>query len=623
MQTPDTPNTEPTLFDMNQYMSAMAKSNRGHKDLISESEPITFAIDQKNAGALWAIQNEIANMSIYGLMAKADEYVQKDVIPQQLAKWRAGLWAKGFKISHPHKKIQTLYNDFAREWKLGALVNEGMLNLSVMNNACLIWHIKTTGKLQYIRFYNPSMTRIDQLQYSLWCKPDAEFTKDVTASNDLEIKSYLKEQPAGSDTQRWIDAVRKPKPNPKYSGFVQLVNKDKATDQDYWQIIPGDGGVSQTSYSPVSMQSIFSDIELLRLLIQGDWATAWMIKNMIVLVKCGESITAGPLAGSKSNYATGKDIKALKEHFQKVGKAQMLYGNHTITVEFLFPDPKAFSPEKYSSVIDRVCWFFGIGSYMVLGTSQGGSYSTTSWNVQAVRAEAQRVRELFKIFFSSFLNHSSITKQIFKSTDFLYDHDCAKEIDGNVIYLNKAYADLSIENIKSVQYSSDGFRTVDNFIPIAVNADNNTIVLSRDIPSKEIKTVRLMMTPEQALGLYGPAEITFDNRIIKDDKIALSELQMLISQGPLSYLTLLEQLGFEFDKEVNQKAIERTMWENLIPLFEEKQGLLLSLLPKLYMDEAVKAETQNQTKQTGKNGRPADPSKQTDNQPRPSADGNS
>ena len=71
---PDTPNTQPdTLFDMNQYMSAIAKSNRGHKDLISESEPITFAIDQKNAGVVWAIQNEIANMSIYGLMAKADE----------------------------------------------------------------------------------------------------------------------------------------------------------------------------------------------------------------------------------------------------------------------------------------------------------------------------------------------------------------------------------------------------------------------------------------------------------------------------------------------------------------------------------------------------------------------
>jgi hypothetical protein len=617
-------NLEPSLFDMDKYLSAIKASNRGHTALVSESDPITFAIDQKNAGALWSIQNELAGMSIYGLMSKADEYVQKDVIPQQLAKWRAGLWAKGFKVSHPHAVIDTLYKKFATEWKLPALVMEGMLNLSVMNNACLIWHVKTTGKIQYIRFYNPAMTRIDQLQYSLWCKPDETFSKEVKQASAKEIAEYLKNQPVGSDTQRWVDALRGSTQITKYSGFVQLKNYDKSTDVDHWVLIPGDGGVSQTTYSNVAMQSIFSDIELLRLLVQGDWATAWMIKNMIVLVTCGESITTGPLAGSKANWATSKDVAELKKHFQKVGKAQMLYGNHTIKIEFLFPDPKAFSPEKYQSVIDRVCWFFGIGKYMVLGTSEGGSYSTTSWNVQAVRAEAQRVRELFKTFFSGFLNHPSIVKQIFKSTDLIYDHDCVKEIDKNIIHLSKAYEDLSMENIKSVQYSNDGFRTVENFVPIAVNADNNTIILNRDIPSDKVENLRLMMSAEQALALYGPAEISFDNRIIKDDNTALKELQMLISQGPLSNMELLEQLGFDFDKQVNQKAIERGMWENLVPLFEAKQGILLALLPQVLREHLALVE-QAQQKTPGENGRPStpDPSKQQDTQPRPSADGTS
>lgn len=570
------------LIDDNDLAITISRSDRTKRVASIPGDVGTvFSMPQMSAQSLWEIQDRMSSSDVYSDMSSAFDYCKSIVFPQKLAEFRAALWSRGFQVSHPHPDVERAYRQFCVDFDIQSLVTEGMLHLSICNNACLIWRVKTTGKIEYVKFYRPDQTRIDPIRNSLWCKPADDFIKLVRGATDAELREYVRKFGKDSAVKEWVAVAKgnlKPSPFP---GFVRLVNNGLKSDRDHWIIFPGNGGNSQTTYSPVNMRSIFLDLELVKLLYQGDWSTAWMIKNMIVLVQAGESITSGPLAGSRRNYVTAKDLEALKATFQKAGKAQIVYGNHTIKISFNAPDPNLFGKEKYDSVIDRICWFFGIGRFLLLGGADSTSYATAAWNVHAIRTDAKRVRDLFKTYFTKFLTHDSIVQLVFKGMSDIKDY-CVKSVDKNVITLRKRFKGLSLENVGDVEYSTDGFITVQKYQIASVSAENGTITTIRNLPDgANSNNVRLSVPLDKVLALYGPPLIKFDERIIKDDQVTLRELQMLINQGPISNRSLLEELGFDFDTQVAQKKLEWDMWKDLIPMFEPRQGIVAAIAAKL------------------------------------------
>lgn len=359
-----------------------------HLKLIRASDgknsPLLIASDLPlYANDLYEIVKSYESASVYDNMIKADKVVQRRVIPQKLALWRAKLWALGFSLRHPHPVIKGAYQRFADKIKLELLVQNCMNALSAMNNSTLIWRKGKNGDLEYVRFYNPSMTRIDRIHSTLWIKPTDDFKKEVNNASDAEIEKYL-ERSNGSSLKKWVDYIRNPyntiSANHKYPGYIPLTNDDN----EHWLLFHGDGDKDQWTYSPVTMLSIFGDIELLQLLIDGDWSTAFLTKNLITKVTVGESITSGPMAGSQKNWAKEKDLRNIQTQFQKPGQVQSIYGNHTLQIEYIIPDPKVYAPEKYDAVIDRVCWYFGIGPYTMLGSNRQGD--RTQWRYGMSRA---------------------------------------------------------------------------------------------------------------------------------------------------------------------------------------------------------------------------------------------
>lgn len=590
-------NREVALQSDNEEMS-LASLAGDDRNLFASSAQMT-------SQSLWVLQDTMSTSDVYGQMTNAFDYAQAVVFAQGLSEFRASLWSTGFKVVHAHPDIERLYTKFSEEQNLNSLTVEGMNHLSVCNNACLTWRVKTTGVLEYARFYRPDLTRLDPIRFSLWCKPSAQFANMVSKATKEELNKYIR--PFGNDSavKAWVEAVKpsSSKPSP-YPGYVQLLDDGTKTARDHWVIFTGSGGNTQTEYSPVTMKSIFLDLELVKLLFDGDWSTAWMIKNMIVLVQQGESITSGPLAGLRRNYPTGADLQALKTEFQKAGKAQIVYGNHTIKISFNSPDAKTFSPEKYSAVLQRICWFFGIGSYMMLGGSEGSSFATASWNVQAIRTRAKTMRELYASYFIKFLTHESIKSVVFKGVSEVTDY-CVESVKDNVVKLNKHFAGLAKENIGSVEYSTDGF--VSNKQPfnvVDVSIQQGTVTTMRPLPTDaNNENTRLVIPIKSALSLYGSPVVKFDNRVIMDDKVALQQLQMLINQGPISNLSVLNELGFEFDKEVNQKKIEWSLWKNLVPIFEPRQGIITALVAQL-QNLVADTDQQDNTDPNVKSGNP-------------------
>ena len=362
------------------------------------------------------------------------------------------------------------------------------------------------------------------------------------------------------------------------------------------------------------------------MLIEGDWATAYLIKNMYVLVTVGESITGNAaLAGSRRNWAKPKDIDNLKAEFEKTGQAQIIYGNHTIKVEFKHPDEKVFSPEKYDAVINRICTFFGIGHYMILGasggSSRGASYAAAAWNVQAIRTKAAEERQIVNLQLKEVYKHDAIISAAFMETGDVTWHNCFSSVDGNMLkFVDTNFSKLSKDTIGIVQYSRNGFSTFRDMTVKAVNVDNSSLILSGRMPANaEPEQFRLMMTGKQSIELFGAPTTTFDQRGLKEDRQVLAEVIAAKGDGVISALTYAQELGWQFDEEIAQKQKELEIPELLVPIFERNQGMVEKILARI-LDIAVE-EIENGDGAPGESGRPEtrpEGQKDTNENPKPS-----
>jgi hypothetical protein len=562
-----------------------------------------------DANSLYQVRNTLLNNStVYTQMASADTFCNQNVFPQKLSNWRVNLWNRGFKVTHPHAVVRKAYEDFINKQKLSEVVLKGFEHISRMSNACLIWREKPNrAGIEWVVFHNPSKTKIDLLERTIWISPDAEFKDAISKASSEQIRQLREKYGDKSSITKWIKYIKditvSMGSNSEFAGMIPI----RQEDGEYFLLLSSTGGdaTKELKYSPCSMQSIFVDIELVKLLVDGDWATAFLLKNTLQLVKAGESITSGPMAGSQKNWAKEADLLALKTQLQKVGKAQILYTNHTVTIEFIAPDPKVFAEEKYDAVIDRICWYFGIGKYAVIGKGDG-SYSSASWNIAGIRNEALTIRNIMRSHLTDFLTHPTVVRDVLGQKYPIYCHDCISQINDHLLTVTPIIKDLSM-SMGTLEYSNDGWNTVIN-VPIKeVLPDIRSIVVGIS-PTTDAKpeNFRLKLNSRQAITTLGAPKITWDERCLKDDKQVFTEVIGLLKQGNLDNIQALNELGYDYEQVIANKA---TDWKNrklLFPVYESSNGLLTNVtegLDDLERDTSIDNVTGNG--EEGQRGRPA------------------
>ena len=140
------------------------------------------------------------------------------------------------------------------------------------------------------------------------------------------------------------------------------------------------------------MCAIFDSIVLRELLIDGDYSVAYYIKNLITHIKAGESITSGPRAGTRDNWASKEDLDELKKSFKTPSKAIRLFTRHHTSVQFIIPDTAAFNPDKYKAVDARIMKWAGVGLALLIG--EGGNYATAYVNIKRLIAKIKKFRKI-------------------------------------------------------------------------------------------------------------------------------------------------------------------------------------------------------------------------------------
>lgn len=200
--------------------------------------------------------------------------------------------------------------------------------------------------------------------------------------------------------EKWIKAVE------AGQDYVDLSNEDG----EYW--IVKSKARRQHGLAWPTMKTIFLPLESRKMLKEGDFAASFMMKHFIQLIKSGESITQGPHAGSKKNYATKAETDALLTQFTGVSKAARLSVNHTVTVEFIYPPEEMFSNKKYAIAETMIFNWSGVTITIMTGGGDGQKAGTSYIGIRRLVANLSRARTAASWVLGQFFDHVTIKDRL-------------------------------------------------------------------------------------------------------------------------------------------------------------------------------------------------------------------
>lgn len=318
------------------------------------------------------------------------------------------------------KQTQRFVSRLSRKWDLTPIVRSLMEDLFTCDSMILYWRLDTTpesdkmieggeepdekhkllpGVLQ-IAALNPADCRYDntagndrmfyKLPVSMRNKIESILNHKDRNIRIIGEKLLLEE----GIPQEWIDAVRK--------GQHEVMLQRKHGDR--W-LVQTKGRLHDGLADP-SMQCIFPFLEERKMLKEGEFAAAFMMKHFILHAKMGESITQGPDAGSRQNWATPKETKALHDMLSRTTTTARVVTNHTVAIEYVFPPNEIWDGTKYHTPETAISRWNGVVE--VVSTGSGATGSSGHIGVKQLIADILYSRGRVQHIFAEFFDDTSI-----------------------------------------------------------------------------------------------------------------------------------------------------------------------------------------------------------------------
>jgi hypothetical protein len=337
--------------------------------------------------------------------------------------------------------LQSRINSICKSIDISKLADDLLRDWFIADSMVLYWRV-SSGKTNNESSPDSSPLSEDQeipglVEICSLCPGDINW--DNSLGNDIlsiDIPKSLKEmitdafRGANSRSQReevyrklnecgvgtkWINAVM------KGDGTVLL----RREDGDNW-IIRTKARKNHGLADP-SMRTIFLPLESRKMLSEGDFTACFLMKHFIMLIKQGESIDTGPMAGSTKNWLKPGEAKKLLKCFSTVNKALRAAVNHTTEIEFVFPPKDMFDDGKYQKVEKRIFWWSGVSEVIISGTES--NFSSGSITIKKTISKVFKARQELAILFSNFFLHETIKKHI----GIKNGYDVKLEFDNNVL----------------------------------------------------------------------------------------------------------------------------------------------------------------------------------------------
>lgn len=314
-------------------------------------------------------------------------------------------------------RFQRKLNDFSMEQDLYGIVSNLFRDWFVTDNMILYWRTDGSEGMQG-EDSSPGTSRFMPNLVDICVLSPAEVDWDNSLGRDVlryviprDLKETVNRQirrhkvgPARQEAKerlaetgiplRWINAIE------KNATFIDL----KREEGDNWIIKTK--ARKHHGLAPPSMYSIFFPLETRESLAQGEFSAGYLMKHFIMHVTMGESITQGPLAGQRTNWATPNEIGGMFKLVATVQKAIRLVTNHTVKFNFVIPPKEMFDPERYNSVNKRIHSWSDVAE--VIMTGEGSNFSGGYISIKRLQASIGDSRKNVEYVATTFFNHPTV-----------------------------------------------------------------------------------------------------------------------------------------------------------------------------------------------------------------------
>lgn|GEM_PF-5919882 len=407
--------------------SPQSKNDPGSKAVPGTARTQEVASEGKYSDfstALRGIRNKAIPTELYKQFERAKQLRETDDLIGAIIDTQIEFGNQGFQFYIKNSRAQKRFLPLIERYNFMGIHQQLWNSLATYSNVILHWKMKSDSTMEYINVLNP---------YDVEAIPGLNNQSLVYLKVPDVIRQLLQAKGLSSEEKRLVESIP-PKYKEAVSGkksMLSLLSKRdnmvllSNNDGEFWLIANLDG-YSDRLISP-RMKQIYDSVENRNLLIDGDFSVAFLIKSFIMQVKTGESITSGPKAGSRQNWATDKHLKMLQRHFKATGKALWFFTDHTTEILQHFPDVKIFDPIKYISPETRILNWGGIGKIVLLG--EGANFAAGFLNLKRLIAKVKVYREVIGRVWDQFYSHPTIRGDIAKTNipKQIYDDALLKE----------------------------------------------------------------------------------------------------------------------------------------------------------------------------------------------------
>jgi hypothetical protein len=134
----------------------------------------------------------------------------------------------------------------------------------------------------------------------------------------------------------------------------------------------------------VPLSAAFDALQTTKMLMSGDFSTAWLIKNVIALCSIGDP-------EKEKDYSPPDQIalQKLAAAFVRPEFAMMAFVDPTVQIRYIYPDPKNLDGTKYKEFNKQIEWVMGVPGVF---TSDSGDFSSASLSLKPFREDIHVAR---------------------------------------------------------------------------------------------------------------------------------------------------------------------------------------------------------------------------------------
>jgi len=280
-------------------------------------------------------QSDVINMAF--------RYACENVFVGKALRVKTNFTCKGVTNAGPDEEANGFFNSVHKELYLQDIYRKAVWLYYMAGLVPII--ISEPGKaLEYLEIVDPRMVRVERAfgKIKMWLIPDKRMmnaASDPKGDSDPRNKFYWDSMPSDWKAQlkKLQDHVGGPKERLielKDDTYIVLENRDNAFNRT-----PG-------SYDGIALQPYFAACEQYRMLMSGDFAAAFLAKNLLALVSIGDPQTEKDMYIRPDNGV----LQMLQASVQNPNQAQWMFVDPTFNVRYITPDKDVFASEKYAEV---------------------------------------------------------------------------------------------------------------------------------------------------------------------------------------------------------------------------------------------------------------------------------